>query len=420
MTSRRLVRIYYGFTFFFTMLFWLPVFYEFQKRIGLSDSQIFGIQGLYSVLFVLLEIPTGLFADVLGRRASILAGAGTLVVANLLPVLAPGASQTAAFALMLVHFFGVAVARSFVSGAASAYVYDLLEREGRASTYKEVEGNARAISLAGKVVFWIGVGAMMEWHLALPYWLTAGSALLAFVVAWMLPAEAPATGHSDSRSRRFVTELGGALRVLAVSPFLIWVIVQGLFLFVVGRVVEVNLFQPLLQEKAVPLAWHGGVLSLMTVFEALCSSQGAQRRLERFGNLNAVFGTTALLALSILPMAFGGMSGVLLGLCVAAIAMGLAYPAQKQLLNDAIPDSRYRATLNSIESMFDRTVTALVVTGMGAYLERARADGSVVLGLRPVSGFLLWNSIATVAGLILLGLSLGALPALRARARVTR
>ncbi len=98
--------------------------------------------------------------------------------------------------------------------------------------------------------------------------------------------------------------------------------------------------------------------------------------------------------------------------------MGLAFPAQKQLLNDAIADSRYRATLNSVESMFDRTVTALVVAGMGTYLERSRADGVAVLGLQPVSGFLLWNSVATVAGLVLLVAALLMIPSLRKQHRI--
>jgi len=33
----------YTFQFFFGLLLWLPVFYEYQRQIGLSDAQIFGI-----------------------------------------------------------------------------------------------------------------------------------------------------------------------------------------------------------------------------------------------------------------------------------------------------------------------------------------------------------------------------------------
>ncbi|MEI7528845.1 MAG: MFS transporter, partial [Elusimicrobiota bacterium] len=83
---KKIVRLYYGFQFFFPLLLWLPVFYEYQKRMGLNDHQIFGIQSLYYLAFFLLEIPTGFFADVWGYRQSMRVGAATLVLSNLLPI----------------------------------------------------------------------------------------------------------------------------------------------------------------------------------------------------------------------------------------------------------------------------------------------------------------------------------------------
>ena len=59
----RLIRRYYIFQFLFSMLFWAPIFFEFQKRLGLSDGEIFRIQSLYYLAFCFLEIPTGFFAE---------------------------------------------------------------------------------------------------------------------------------------------------------------------------------------------------------------------------------------------------------------------------------------------------------------------------------------------------------------------
>src|SRR3954469_13469185 len=87
-SGRRVVYSTYGFQLFFGLLLWTPIFYEYQKRIGLSDPQIFGIQSIYYVAFCLLELPTGILADRFDYRHSMFAGAAVLVVANLLPVLA--------------------------------------------------------------------------------------------------------------------------------------------------------------------------------------------------------------------------------------------------------------------------------------------------------------------------------------------
>jgi MFS family permease len=237
------VRLYQGFQFCFGMLFWLPVFYEYQRRIGLGDPEIFSIQSLYYVAFCLLEIPTGLVADQLGYRRSMRAGALVLVLANLLPVLLPS------YQGMLWHFMLVALARSFVSGASSAWLYGYLHQQGNANEYKDAEGRARAYSLLGKVVGFAGVGAMMEWHLGLPYWLTVASALASLGFAMALPDVRPeAPGDPAEAGAR--ARVGRSLAMVRGSPALMLIMLQGVAIFVLARICQVNLFQPILASKA--------------------------------------------------------------------------------------------------------------------------------------------------------------------------
>jgi len=261
---RRTIRRYYGFQFFFALLLWLPVFYEVQKRIGLTDPQIFGIQSLYYLVFCLLEIPTGVAADRLGYRRCMRAGACTLVVANAIPL------AFLSYPGFLAHFLAIALARSFLSGAAAAYLYGLLQRAGDPSLYKEVEGRARAYGLVGKVVGWSFMGAALEWHLTLPYWLTVAASLTAVGFAWALPAdpvEDVLTGPEATfwgRMRR----TGGLLRE---NPALGLAILQGVALFVLARICQVNLFQPILDSKDFPVATYGLLMAMMTAFEAVGS-----------------------------------------------------------------------------------------------------------------------------------------------------
>ena len=79
---KRTVRLYYSFQFFFSLLLWVPVFYEYQRRIGLSDTEIFSIQSFYYIVFCLLEIPTGIVADLWGCRRCLRLGAVVLVIAD--------------------------------------------------------------------------------------------------------------------------------------------------------------------------------------------------------------------------------------------------------------------------------------------------------------------------------------------------
>lgn len=83
---KRVIRLYYGFTFLFSLLLWVPIFYEFQQRVGLSEGQIFSLQSLYYFAFCLFEIPTGYVSDRFGHRASLRLGGVLLAFGNMLPL----------------------------------------------------------------------------------------------------------------------------------------------------------------------------------------------------------------------------------------------------------------------------------------------------------------------------------------------
>jgi MFS family permease len=153
---------------FFSGLLWMPVFYEFQKRIGLAPAQIFSIQSFYYVVFCLLEIPTGWMADRLGRARCLRLGAWVVAVSNLPPLLSISRPELG-YLFFALHFLLIALARSLVSGASSAWLFDRLQVEGRAHDYRRIEGNARSWGLAVKIALWPAVAPLMEWKLGFPY-----------------------------------------------------------------------------------------------------------------------------------------------------------------------------------------------------------------------------------------------------------
>ena len=183
--ARRIIRLNNGFQLLFNLLWWMPVFYAYQRQAGLSDGEIFGIQSIYYVAFCLFEIPTGIVADRIGARNCLRAGAVVMTAANLAPVLAPS------YTGFLVHFLAIAAGRSLTSGAASAYLYDGLRAEGADEHYLKAEGQARALGLAAKVLCWPLVGPLMAIAHAAPYVLSAAAAAGSLACAVALPRLAP-------------------------------------------------------------------------------------------------------------------------------------------------------------------------------------------------------------------------------------
>jgi MFS family permease len=378
---RRTIWFYFGFQFFFGLLFWLPVFYEYQKQMGLSDAEIFRIQSIYYIAFCFLEIPTGMIADQMGRRRCMRAGAAVLVLSNLLPIFWP------TYAGFLTHFLLIALARSFISGASSAYLYDLLERHEMSDEFKVIEGRARAYSLYGKVACWSVIGLLMGWHLTLPYWLTVGAALAAVGFSLALPyVETEEVGRlAPAMVWGRLREVGGWFRA---QPFLSVVILQGVAAFVLARLVQVNLFQPVLEQRGFPVAGYGLVMALMTAFEAIGSARPRWIR-NWLDDFRAVFVLSLVLAASMGALAPSGFWMTLVLLSFFAYVTGLLYPIQRQLINDVIPDSRHRATIMSLESIVDRAVNAWLAALIGGYLAGGRLDEYLLLSAGWTVAFLL-------------------------------
>ncbi|MFF1699834.1 MFS transporter [Streptomyces sp. NPDC058257] len=389
-TARRVIHLNYGFQLLFNLLWWMPVFYAYQKAAGLSDGQIFGIQSIYYVAFCLFEIPTGLIADRIGTRNCLRAGAVVMTAANLAPVV------SASYTGFLIHFLAIAAGRSLTSGAASAYLYDGLRAEKCDEHYLKAEGTARALGLAAKVVCWPLVGPLMAVAHSAPYVLSAASAAGSLACAVALPRLAGPGGGKDRaadradggrRSGAFLRDAGSALRLVASSRWLALVMVQGVGLFTLSRICQVNLFQPILIDHGIAESSHGGVLAAMTVAEAVASArpQWLSRRLSPVAWVSIL---SLALAGTLAAMALGGPWVVVALLCVFAAATGFAYPVQRKLVNDAVPANAPRATLLSVESIVDRGVCALAAVAAGAYLSAGHLDA------------LLWHSALATAVLL--------------------
>jgi MFS family permease len=347
---------YTAFQVCFNLLFWVPVFYVYQKQFGLNDGQIFFIQSVYYITFCLFEIPTGWLADRWNLKSCLWAGGLILILCNLLPVFWP------TYEGFMIHWILVALSRSLVSGASSAYLYTYLSQAGEARRYQEVEGRSRAYSLIAKVVAWIFVGALMKWHLNAPYWLSAVAAVLSTVAALSLPQTQPVAKRAFKISWQHPVGIQGRL---------FWIMLQGVSLFVLVRLCQVNLFQPLLLDKGFQLESFGMIMAAITVFEALGSWKPAWLR-RWMSDEHGVLISCAGLAAVFLIFPFSGKIATLVGLGVFSLIAGVSFPIQKQLINDAIEAPHLRASILSFESILDRLACALVASLIGVFLSQNR------------------------------------------------
>jgi MFS family permease len=174
---------------------------------GLSATEAFTANAFFTLGQVLFEIPTGVVADVRGRKLSYLLGAGTLMV------------STALYLVMWqvgAPFWGWAIASmviglgfTFFSGATEAWLVDALAFCG-------YEGSLEAVFAKGQVVRGVGIfvgavagGVVAQFtNLAVPYLIRIG--LLAVTIA-IAAVSMHDWGFSPVRGAGPVDEIKGVL-----------------------------------------------------------------------------------------------------------------------------------------------------------------------------------------------------------------
>jgi len=368
--AARVIRRYNAFQLFAGLLWWLPVFYVFQRDAGLSDREIFSIQSIFYLAFCLFDIPTGMIADRFDYRRCLQVGAVILVVANVIPVWQP------TFGGFLAQFLLIALAHSLFSGAGSAYLYEYLQRSGNEASYQKAEGSARAWTLIGRIACLPAAGFLMQWYGPSPYLLSAVTCGIAVVIALGFPA-LPKDHSEPVKVEQVLPALAGALRSLASSRRLILLMAQGIAVFTLVRIGQANLFQPILESKDLPLHWFGVLMAATTVFEVAGAARSAV--LSRFGQVRVVLVLTVLMAVALALVIPVGLAGTMVCLAVFSLASGLAFPVQRKLVNQAITEPARRATLLSVESLADRAVCAVVVFVMGGFLARGAMPTFLIL-----------------------------------------
>ena len=369
------LRLFYYFRLLATSYLWMPIFWHYMKSRGLGFDEIMFLSALYSVIVILVEVPTGAFADRIGRKQSMMAGALALTASGVIAYFAHG------FFVFAMAEVLAAVSMSLCSGADSAYLYDLLAANGRSHEYARREGTASAWHQFGSAGAFAAGGLLGEIDLALPYIATAVVGLMAFGIAVLMKDEqhipsgqaGSAAGRGAGREtkplatemRSYMQHMREAMSDLVRSKRLVWAIAYSAVVFVLLRA-TIYLYQPYLSDRGFGIAETGFVFAGVYLVATFVAHQGHVLR-QWLGERTLVWGLLATLAVSFVLLNQISGQWALGLLAVQAVANGLYSPLVKPLLNREIADSARRATMLSMESIARRIAMGVFSPVAGYY-----------------------------------------------------
>lgn len=365
--SRRDFRLFYLFRLLATSYPTAPIMFFFQQSRGLSFRDIMFVGGMFSLVILLVEVPTGALADRFGRKVSMQLGALTMAVSGLFAYFLAYNLPT-----FMVSETLAALSLSLCSGADSAYLFDLLKSEGVVHEYSRRESIASAWHQAGTAIAYAG-GGFLAWKfsLAVPYLVTVGVAFLAFAAASLLHENRPQTLSMriavmpHAAWHGWLRLMRRALSELVHNGRLAWLIGYSAVVFTLLLCAK-YLYQPYLKSHGLGYAAIGLVHAGMFLAASLIAHQAWRLRLW-LGDEPLLWGLLGSLAVSFIVMAPMQGPAILLLLAVNAAASGLCSPLVKPLLNREISDSSRRATILSVESIARRGLTGLFIPVAGLW-----------------------------------------------------
>jgi MFS family permease len=390
--SGRVVRTYLLITGLFNLaasLIW-GVDTLFKLHAGLDIFQVMLTNAAFTLGMVAFEIPTGVVADTLGRRVSLLLCIATLLVSTLLYVTI--AWRGWGFWPFMVTSMLLGLGYTFYTGAVDAWLVDALKATGFVEPLEGVFAKGQMVFGAAMLVGTLSGGVLGQIGLSVPYLVRAATFVPLLALAWIGMAEIGFTPRTlewrrvpEEMRRVFVEGMRYGLHHRVVRPVMLASLVNMSFM-IFGFYSWQRYFLDLLGRD---LVWVSGLIAALLSLSMIVGN-ALVRPLSR-----AVRTRTGLLAASTAVQAVTVVLCGALGLGITAgalthavpvrflvvvalylvygVALGAMGPVKQGYLNAHIPSAQ-RATIISLDALFADAGGVVGQSGWG-YVAKVRSIG---------------------------------------------
>ncbi|MEK7496678.1 MAG: MFS transporter [Patescibacteria group bacterium] len=327
----------------------MPIIVLFYNSIGLALREVFIIQAVFSATIVILEIPSGYWADIFGRRKSIIIGTCLAVLGMAIY------SVSYDFYSVLIAEIILGVGASFVSGADSALLYDSLAEMKKIDDYKKSQGRLYAVENFSEGLAAVLAGFLAVISLRLPLYVETIAFVIALPFAFSLVEPArQAINKTSSYAREMIKIIKLALHEHKELKWLIiYSAVTGATTFTF-----VWFVQPYWSQVGLPLPWFGilwAVLQFSVGLFSWVASWYENKVGRRFVLISFIFiAAAAYLGMGLIQSLWG-----LVFMLLPYFVRGINKPLISDYVNKII-SSESRATVLSIKNLGSRIIFVII------------------------------------------------------------
>lgn len=323
--------------------YFVPIMVLFFQDLGLSYAEIFWVFTVGSVFSFIIEIPTGIFADIYGKRKSIIISKFIIFIS----FISFGISFN--FWSLLAANLLYELGKSFRSGTETAYVYNYLSEHTNLPSYTFVKANQKfyarisesiGTALGGFIAYLLGFSAVFLFA-ALP-------AMINFIqtLSWEYIQEAK---ERIGLKGNFLFAKNSILEVLQRKE--VRNIVLNIAIFSAAVFALDKFIQPYMKNTGIEIKYFGIIYSVFLLIAAFLAKYGAKLE-EKYGQAKVMNTITGIALIPIFILALGKF--YLLGVAFfffALMAENIRSPIANTLFHQHIA-SENRATMGSILELF--------------------------------------------------------------------
>ncbi|WP_432663139.1 MFS transporter [Wukongibacter baidiensis] len=357
----------YGYYFFHNFILAYVIERLYWEQRGMTIQHVVYTEIIYAVIIVILEVPTGYWADAWSRKNLIVLGSIFTCLEFAILI----------FAYEFWHFalaIGVAaIQKALCSGAINALLYDSLKMTARENDFEKVLGRIRFFDY-GSVTLAALLGSVVAVRFGFlsNYWLSLFSTIISLGFAIVLIEPSKGKIETGDVNKKYIKQ---ALSFLKEHKSVRFVLVLGIVIGV-NMVYLDEFWQIYLREINIPIIFFGVIGSINSMIVSI-SSLGAYKIKDRLDEGKLYTALISVFSFSFILLSFTkSIYGLLFTILIYA-SSSIIEPLVSGYLHHKV-ESSYRATIESFQSLALRVATM----GVGLVFGKISTELSIFEGFR--------------------------------------
>lgn len=373
------IKLIAWFNFFLSFRLYFPVLIIYFAQVSGSYALGMSVFSVTMIAAALLEIPTGVYSDTIGRKKTLVLGALATLLSTCLYAIG------GVYGILVAGAVLEGLARSLYSGNNQALLHDTLAESGQQRAYAEFYGKTMSAEHVGLVITAVLGGIIAHWSFAWVMWLSVIPAFIGLVISFGIQ-EPIIEKHGEGNIYKHLSEAVNAfyknvrLRKLSLSSIIGYGAAEAGFQF-----------RPAFVATVWPL-WAVGIAHALSNIGATLSYYYSGTLIKKFNALKVLMGgkiyaiisnTMALIYPSILSPAIMASNSLFHG----------SGSTSKSTLMQQEYTNEQRSTMESLNSLAGSIFFAVVSVTLGITADYLSEATSLLLLqiLAVISLYILWT-----------------------------